>query len=190
MNSKFLVIILCLLTSAVLIWQLILPRYNKIITINQEISQVEKRIQKLESLVAKLKELSQTYKEKKDLINNVSKVAPKGGDIPGALNRFESLSFQSGMILNSIDFSEAERSEQTSSNNKISTDKKTSQDASGLKVINVSIKTSGTYDSFRVFLDNLENCVRLTDIQTISFSLKSGSSDLADFSISANLYYQ
>lgn len=199
MNSKSLVIILCFLASALAVWQLVLPKYEKIAVLNQEINQIQLKIQKLENLEAKLKDFSRTYNEKGDLIKKLYQFLPAGKDIPNALARFEALTFQSGMILNSIDFAEVETKKTTMSiqsagdsetSGVMPTSGQAASQAIGAepKAMAMSLNASGTYDSFRAFLDNLENCVRLTDIQSVSFSFEE--SDLSDFSVVANIYYK
>lgn len=211
MNSKSLVIILCLLASALIVWQLILPVYDKITVINQEIGQAQKKVQKLEELEAKLKDLTQIYKDKEASISKLYRIMPASEDIPEILNRFEALSFQSGVILNSLDFAEVEADRKTASASAASAQEgSVNTSSAGTSVsgagtsssgqtalvetppekLALNIKITGTYDAFRGFLDNLENCVRLADTQTLSFSFKGGGSDLADFSITANVYYK
>lgn len=200
MNSKSLVIILCVLAGVLIVWQLILPVYDKITVINQEIGQTQKKVKKFEELEVKLKELTQVYKDKEASISKLYRIMPNGKDIPEILNRFEALSFQSGVILNSLSFAEAEAGKKT-----VSTASASGQEGvagtlptgqmnvpveAPPEKLALSLKISGTYDAFRGFLDNLENCVRLADVQILSFSFKGEGSDLADFNITANVYYK
>jgi Tfp pilus assembly protein PilO len=193
MNAKSLVIILCILASVLIIWQLILPVYDKISVAKEEVSQAQKKVEKLEELEKKLKELNQVYKEKEDLINKLYKIMPKNKDIPEILNRFESLSLQSGVILASIDFVEAEKTKKSSTASN-------ALNAQGAAIVlaaenppeklGLDIRVSGTYEAFRGFLNNLENCVRLANVKKLDFSFKGEGSDLADFDITADVYYK
>jgi len=187
MNSKTIMIILCLLTSILIVWQFVLPEYEQVSSLNNEISQLEQKVSKLEKLNAQLNDLMATYKQNEEMINKFYKVLPTGKDIPGILDRFELMSFQSGMILNSIDFSEGTKQAGVAD---ASAQGISSISEQPLKALTLSIKLSGTYDSFRVFLSNLENLVRLSDVQTISFSFSLENADLADFSLAANVYYK
>ncbi|KKR03952.1 MAG: hypothetical protein UT31_C0006G0007 [Parcubacteria group bacterium GW2011_GWF2_39_13b] len=200
MNSKSLVIILCILASVLVVWQLVLPVYDKITAINQEIGQAQKKVKKLEELEAKLKELAQVYKDKEPSISKLYKIMPNSKDVPEILNRFEALSFQSGVILNSLDFAEAEEGKKAARTAPAS-DQEGAVSAGGtlpagqeeetpVKTLTLGFKISGTYDAFRGFLDNLENCVRLADVQKISFAFSGEGGDLADFNITANVYYR
>ena len=212
MNSKSLVIILCVLASVFIVWQLILPIYDKITVINQEVAQAQKKVKKLEELEAKLKELTQVYKDKEASISKLYRIIPNGKDIPEILNRFEALSFQSGVILNSLDFAEVEADKKAAKTASVSeqegavntslagtsvpgvgtspTGQTIAPVETPLEMLSLNLKISGTYDAFRGFLDNLENCVRLADIQRLSFSFKGEGSDLTDFDITANVYYK
>lgn len=200
MSAKSLVIILCILASILIVWQLVLPVYDKIAVIKQEVGQAQKKVEKLEELEAKLKDFAQTYKDKESSINKLYKIMPNGKDVPEILNRFESLSFQSGVILNSIDFSEVESEKNISQTGAVSASEMGAETLSieqtglssevGVKKLALDLKISGTYDAFRGFLDNLENCVRLADVQKLNFSFKGEGSDLADFNITADVYYK
>lgn len=189
-------IILCLLTSILIVWQFILPRYNQLASLGNEVGSLEQKISKLEKLDAQLNDLMMVYKQNEEMINKFYKILPAGKDIPGILDRFELLSFQSGMILSSIDFSEGAK--QTSVATVSSEEAPASAapatagiiEKSPLKTLTLNIKLSGTYDSFRVFLSNLENLVRLSDVQTISFSFSAENTDLADFGVATNVYYK
>lgn len=193
MNAKSLVIILCILASVLIIWQLILPVYDKISVAKEEVSQAQKKVEKLEELEKKLNELNQTYREKEDSINKLYKIAPKNKDIPEILNRFEALSLQSGVILVSLDFAEAEKTKKSS----IASNALNPQESAialavenPLEKLGLELRVSGTYEAFRGFLNNLENCVRLADVQKLDFSFKGEGSNLADFDITANVYYK
>lgn len=166
-----------------MIWQIILPAYSEVRTRQEMLNQKKAELQKLEELVGKMNELVSVYKEKETEIEKVWQILPKEKDISGLLVQFESLAAQSGLILGAIDFSEVEIQEQirAESQRKITPPYKT---------LSVSIKITGSYDAFKIFLSNLESNLRLTDVQSINFASKGEISDIFEFSLKGNVYYQ
>lgn len=195
MSIKTIIIILSLLTSVGIIWQLILPAYSDVKAKQEMLEQKKVELQKLEELINQMNELMSVYKEKETEIEKVSQILPEGKDIPGLLVQVESLAAQFGLILDSIDFSEIEAQKQPqgavewregASSPELG-EKKTEPP---YKTLSVALRITGNYEAFKNFLLSLENNLRLIDVQTISFTPKGEASDIFDFSLSGEAYYQ
>lgn len=164
-------------------WQIILPAYSDVRARQEILNNKKADLQKLEELIGKMNELTSVYKEKETEIEKVWQILPKEKDIPGLLVQFESLAAQSGLILGAIDFSEVEIQEQTGA-------KSQRKLTPPYKKLSVSIRITGSYDAFKNFLSNLESNLRLTDVQSINFVSKGEISDIFEFSLTGNVYYQ
>ena len=168
-----------------MIWQIILPAYSEVRTRQEMLNNKKAELQKLEEMIGKINELVSVYKEKETEIEKVWQILPKEKDISGLLVQFESLAAQSGLILGAIDFSEVEEQIQ-----KAAEPSEETQQKEPYKTLSVSIRITGSYNAFKNFLSNLESNLRLTDVQSINFVSKGEISDIFEFSLTGNVYYQ
>jgi len=184
MSIKTIIIILAFLTSIGMIWQIVLPVYSEVKERQETLNSKKIELQKLQEVINKMNELVGVYKEKETEIEKIWQILPKESDITGLLVQFESLSAQSGLFLSSINFSEVGQQQETAGL------PEETQPQLPYKTLSISIKITGSYDAFKNFLSNLENELRLVDVQSISFAPKGEINDIFDFSLTGNVYYQ
>jgi len=165
-----------------MIWQIILPVYSEVRERQEILNGKEAELQKLEEMTDKMNELINVYRERETEIEKVWQILPEEKDVPGLISQFEFLAVQSGLILDSVDFSEVEEIAKSP--------EETEEVELPYKTLSVTIKVTGSYDTFKNFLFSLENNLRLIDVSSINFATKGEVSDIFDFSLSGNVYYQ
>jgi len=197
MRNKTLVAIFCFLITIVAGWFFLMPLYGEVKEKNIELGIQKDELSKMEKGLDKLNDLMGSYNKNKDKADLVLQMAPAGIDLPSILNQFETLSSQTGVILYSIDVADSGNDE-ASQAQPASTQEIDAGDIGqpGIKSASVSLKISGTYESFKNFLTDLEKSARLADVQSASFAAGSdgssagGSGDVMDFDVLCNVYYQ
>jgi Tfp pilus assembly protein PilO len=123
--------------------------------------------------------LSQYNAISQENLDRLNKILPSQ---PGSIKyiiEINNILGKNGMVLKSIDIKENAESGQVSFG----------EEKQPFEVLPVSIKATGSYKSFYSFLKDLDNNLRLTDINALSFS-SGGTSDQYDFNISASIYWQ
>lgn len=194
MRIKIIFAIVILLASIIAAWQYVFPLYGEIKTLKTGISQKQETIQSLNVFAQKLETLKQQYAENEKLIERLYKILPAAKGTAEFLNNADYLSFQSGMILGAINFSEqAQESKIVASSVSEGRQGAAPQGTAAAvapDVILTDLSATGTYESFKSFLSGLEKNLRLTDVQSISFTGKGENANLFEFKISAKIYYK
>lgn len=104
---------------------------------------------------------------------------PKSEEAGVLIVNIENLVIANKMALEQINVGVAESSKKGNSESGVSP---------GVQVMPVDLSVSGSYDSFRFFLEALDKNLRLLDIDSIAFS--AGDAGLYNFSIKAVAYWQ
>lgn len=164
----------------------------------QTFRSIQKEINSLSRISSELDEIAEERDTLIELINTISaeelarinKSLPQGAHAADFLVFLERLSAEHGIVLKSVDlasFTEEKRdiSGQPTPGGAILTPAPSQK----IKEFPVTIQVSGTYESFKTFLENLEKNLRLIDVDSFSFTSQ-GDAKIIDFSIKAKTYYQ
>lgn len=159
---------------------------------------IQKEIDGLGRISIELDEITQERDTLIELINTISAEElarinaslPEGANAANFLVFLERLSAKQGVVLKSVDlasFTEEkhEATRQPTPGGAIPAPLVT-------RMVNefpVTMQISGTYESFKAFLELLEKNIRLIDVDSLSFS-SHGDTKVIDFSIKAKTYYQ
>lgn len=159
---------------------------------------IQKEISSLSRISSELDEIAEERDTLIDLVNTISaeelarinQSLPQGAHAADFLVFLERLSAEHGIVLKSVDlasFTEEKReiSGQPTPGGAILTP----TSSRTVREFPVTIQVSGTYESFKTFLENLEKNLRLVDIDSFSFTSQ-GDTKIIDFSIKAKTYYQ
>lgn len=210
MNKKLIFNLIGLVIAVALIIFFIIPYWNSIGNLKKSIERDNAEIERLEELLSKTKWLDEEYKEVEEEAKKVFLSLPKEKDVPNLIVQFEELAAVNGLVLESIQFGTLEKDSDKKTGaatyeNDLASEAEmyiASQDTSSKKSLfrslPVTISVSGTYSSFKNYLNSLENNIRSMNVSEISFggssgsssSETSGSSDAFEFDINLSVYYQ
>lgn len=143
---------------------LLKPQYNKVRVsgaLNLEAKQ--ESLNNKKDHLSQLKELAENYSglSAGDIIK-VEKILPREEDIPGVLAQLEKLAVDNGFNILSLDINSVQS---------LSRDKQQSL----VKKLSLSLAIEGgDYASLKLFLDQLENNLRLFDVESLNFTAGSG----------------
>lgn len=124
--------------------------------------------------------LSQYNTISQENLDRLNKIFPSQ---PGSIKyviEIDNILRKNGMVLKSIDIEEKAGGSQGVA---------FGVEKQPFEVLPISMKVTGSYKSFYSFLKDLDNNLRLTDINTLEFS-SGGNSDQYDFNIGASIYWQ
>jgi len=169
MKPQAYLIIISLLLSALLFFLLILPKYQNLTVLKEEISQKTFEFQTLENHFKNLQEISEKLKEYQNSLSKIDSALPLSPSLPELFNFLQRASSQSGLILKKIGPFKVSVVEEE------------------LKESKVDLTLSGDYPFFKNFLSSSEKSARLIKIEKISFSSpKEGES--FDFDLTIKVY--
>ena len=218
MNKQLLVLIIFISAVSLIAWQYLLPKFNEVFGLRDELHAWQTKLDETQNLRTKLAGLEKKYAGMADEADKVSQALPAKQDIPGLLIQLEELSSQNGLILQGVGFSAAEVKK---SKAPVVTDESAgaavapasgaqgiqSQMGQGstpgnlgagtpsaVKILTVDLSLSGAYSSLASFVKSVENNLRIMDITAINFSGQKGETSAVsanqDFKISLNTYFR
>ncbi|MFA6271784.1 MAG: type 4a pilus biogenesis protein PilO [Patescibacteria group bacterium] len=151
--------------------------------------------QKKQTLEAKKAELSELIKLKENLAQissvekeRLAKILPTMKEIPDIFLQMERLAVESGLKVSRISIKDAGAKQNVSvseTNGKTATNQ-----LSGIQTITVSLSVVGdsSYESLKILLDNIEDNMRIIDLDSLSF-IPSAEMSEGVFSLNLNTYY-
>lgn len=198
MGTKTSLMILFLIISVGIGLIFVKPKYEDVKIKQKSVDGKKVLVKELEESLSLLKKYNDRYTEREQDISKLYKVLPQGKNIAETLNQMEFLNFQTGLILESVNFTETAQQAKTQPQKAagIGGQAATPQASQALsedfrpKILTIDLKSSGSYESFKAFLNALETHIRLTDVQKISFSEKGEAGDIFQFSLVGNMYYR
>lgn len=194
MTKKNIIILALVFAFLAILFLLDWPAYNKATLLKDEVKRHQQLLAEQEELLIKVNQLKQVYESHKNEIKKVYYVLPLEKDIPNLIVQFEALASENGLILEGLDFVEpiVVKKRRVAAEEKLAVQEKPKP----YKQLDVSLKLSGSYQSFKSFLGALEYNVRLMDIESINFSSEKKETEevegaeLFSFDVSLKVYYQ
>lgn len=171
------------LTALGLGFGLVLPKYQLIRSIQEEINNKKIDLQNRTDYFEQIKTISAQLEEYNEELLKISDALPSRLSLPSLFDFFHKTVSQTGLVLenislNSIKFWEAEK------RTEVDEEKVEIKDALvGTKEIYLNLKLAGSYSSFKDFLSALEKSVRIIAVKQISFSSPTKSEDSPSFEL-------
>ncbi|MDI6591445.1 MAG: type 4a pilus biogenesis protein PilO [Patescibacteria group bacterium] len=144
--------------SLILVVVLILPQYQNLKSVQEEINQKRAEIKYSQEHFLKLNELSGELGKYSTQLSKIDSALPLSPSLPSLFGFLQKTSSESGLILKR--FGEV-TSESLPEREKI-------------KEHSLPLALSGSYSSFKSFLSSLEKTARLIEIESLSFSSLEG----------------
>lgn len=179
-------VLFCLIGAILAGWFIIKPLYEEVTTNNgrlktalEDVEVYQNRLDILQTLLGKYNNLDQ---EKKDKIYHI---LPTHEARENLLVELKQISTENGMIIDSIDFYKPlpfQSIEQDQSQRTIL----------AYKVLEIALKTNGSYESFKNFLKSIENNLRILDVDSIKLGAnrREDNPNFFSFEIRLRAYYQ
>lgn len=196
MARSFITIILLVSSSLLTIFYL-QPQWNKFNVMRREVENLNNIASELDEIISKRDSLLESINtiSKEDLAR-IDEALPHGPHAADFLVMLEQVVLQSGLVLKRVEVSSLSNTtlpEQGASSAK-------GQPAMGSIALSVkqkkattefpvSLVVAGSYESFKLFLQNIEHLVRITNVTDVSFS-SAEKRDTFEFNVKGETFYQ
>lgn len=176
---KSLLPVLFVVIAAGIFFGFIDPAYNRVKTLRAEETQFDQALTRSKELQQVRDQLLSRYNtfSQTDL-NRLEKLLPDNVDNVRLILDFDTLASQYGMRVRNV---------QLESNESRAARGQVGQDDNHYDSLILSFTVTGPYDTFRAFLRDVEQSLRLVDITTVSFS--SNVSGVYDYTVALKTYW-
>lgn len=160
------------------------PQYKEVKALRIRHAENEKMLEKAKELRAKRDELNQRYKNiSEEEKTKLTKAVPETVDNVQLIFDIDNIARKYGIVLKGISVSGGSEKDAKAASRQV-------VDKTGQKngTINLGFSFSSSYDSFKSFLVDLEESLRLVDVTDFSVSANE-TNDVYDYSIKLNTYW-
>lgn len=205
MNKELLIILASLTIIAIIVLLFIIPMIDTVSAVGVQLSEAQARIDQINSLSEKIKNLNDKYNQNSEEIKKLMAVLPNEEEMPDLLVQLETLAGTSGLVMESVSFTEAQQkanfvapqinAEDDSSVAANTTGSQNTQTSratkpSSYKTSQVTLRLTGGYEAFKNYLVSVEKNERLMDVISLALSAPGQQSGNFSYSLSINVYYQ
>jgi len=199
MNQKNIISLISFIVSLILIFVFVFPLFSSAREIYSDLNQKRQEIEKLKELSSKIGKIEQDYDSISEAIEKVLLALPEEKDLPQLLVQFEKIAVNNGLLLESIEFGEISKKEESDFIRSIEDYETLNQSKKMLSTFpnsSVLLKVAGSYSAFKNYISALEKNVRSMDIYSIQFSNDSkmrslfSDSGIFEFDLGINVYYK
>lgn len=179
---------------------LLLPKYKEIreeggLDYEAKVKTLEAKKNELEQLKDLQKELAKISKGE---MEKLEKILPSSQALPDIFLQMENLAKESGLKVTRVSISEgegevsgsenggSEAAKESKKKNKTTT---TQMSNIGNVSVSLSVEGSGSYESLKVFLDNIEDNLRIVDVNSLSYSPSVTPDQPTSYTINLITYY-
>jgi len=198
MGKKEIILLTLILATAGIVWFLLVPAYSSLKTVMSDYADWQARLQEAEELKDDASRIKEGYDRLSDNAKRIVDAVPQGESLPALLAQLESLTSQSGLVLNDLNVEgPQEESKKPAVAGTVANDDEESAvspspsaaaspspaatqqsaDQKGYKSLNVKLSLAGDLSSLRSFLRAVENNLQIMDVSSISFGAKSAATD-------------
>lgn len=199
MKPKAIITFAILVLVGVLVFVLVLPQLEGIMSLTSKLSKNQKEAQDVKSKFETTRRAISQFQSLKDAdIAVVESAFPSKVDLPDLLVLTDSLISRAGLLGENIAISVSEDGP-AKPNPQISVAAGaiaprfiSPAEVSGRGEVNINFSVVGNYESFKVFLGTLEKSLRIFDVQSISFATPPESEKIAGafrFGVSMKTYF-
>lgn len=173
-----------------------IPTVEGVLATRKEIQSQQGQLNQTTDFIRIVEKLMEKYNDNQKVLQKLDSILPNNQDIPNLLVQIEALANDGGVVLKDVVITASSEDKTTSKAQEIRTgDVSQEKIPTDYKSININLKLTTSYESFKNFLKTIENNLRLVDIDSISFSsqakdnTKEGGNTF-DFDIMLKTYYQ
>lgn len=156
------------------------PTYFEIKTLQAEKSEKELQKSEYQNIAEHTEALISSYQNYAELQKSISLSFPVDPEVPQIINQINGLAVQSGIVIKSMDSRQLAIDPSASA----------SSFAGGKGTLRFNVKTFGTYEGFKSFLQKLENNIRIFSINNVTIGRASNIPNNFDFNLEIDAFYQ
>lgn len=164
MNNKLIVNSVVFAGIVLAIWFVLIPVWGDVSVLRNEVSLKKTSIELEKKIIEKLNSINQVLDTQKSNVERLEQAIPSSEFKPELISIMEGLANQNGLSLISVSIEQPSTS--GSANRKGSIAPKDS-----ISKLSVSIAASGTYSSFKSWLEAVQKSLRILDVSKITFSI-------------------
>ncbi|MBI2454377.1 MAG: type 4a pilus biogenesis protein PilO [Parcubacteria group bacterium] len=176
------------------VWFVAMPVWSSFRVETKEIALKKQTIALEKQVIAKLNSVSQVLNSQKDNVSRLEQAIPGDELKPELLSIMENLASQNGLALLTIGV----KTPTSEDNARAAPRTGEVKSAGSIKTLEVDLQVSGTYSSFKNWLEAIEKNLRITDVSGISFAIEekknaegeviSAIDPVIDYTVSMNTY--
>ena len=172
---------LALLIVAVAVYTFFVrPAYDEIILLRGELSSKNQFLQEQKNAIGRVNELILQYRGAGKLQDTISLSLPLAENLSSVFDQLRILASMNGLLVEI--FNVKPLALQSLARGPL---------VKNVGTLELSVRLVGSYGAFKDFLRNLENNIRVMDLQTVRVEhVGAGGSDLFAYNITVNTYYQ
>lgn len=165
MNSKLIINSIIFVIFFLVIWLVLIPVWSDVSALRKEVGLKKTSIELEKKIIEKLNSINQVLDTQKSNVERLEQAIPGSEFKPELISIMESLANQNGLSLTSVGIESASESA-------VSSRKGSSKDpVSTISNLSVSVVASGTYSSFKSWLEAVQKSLRILDISKITFAI-------------------
>lgn len=158
--------------ACLLFWILIMPAYDTIGAQRDALAERTSILESRNAIIANISALTQQYTAHAADIQRFASIVPAQKSAPEIISAIQALASANGLQLTSIALSGG-----------------APQDLNPYQAQSIDMGLTGSYPSFKTFLEALEKNIRLIDIISIDASPATDNSPIISFRLKGNAYY-
>lgn len=177
LKSQFLILISAFVTAVLISWLFVIPQVGRVNSLsddkNKNMLELDVVRQSQDMVKDSVKFFASLTLQERNLLDSVAPPAPDIHDLAVLINGFV---VESGMLLRDINIAESPAS---------------SVEGFTLSAIPLSITMQGSYENFKIFLERVEQSLRIFDIAKIDITQESGVTGSGQFifKVQGSAYY-
>ncbi len=188
---SMIIVLLFIVGAFVIFFELIRPAYEDAQTIRSEVISRETFVHDQEDAIAQVQQLIQSYQSETGVQESVDRALPGSPDFAGALYQLNGIATGNGIGLSTLSVS----APSLASNRPDPATSSSSASVALVKpvgTVSFQVKLTGRYEDLKAFLADLEDNIRIFDVQSLSVQ-QAGTKpgvDLYTVDMSITTYYQ
>lgn len=172
---------------------ILLPRYRALRDSQAVLAQQEQKVAATTASLDGMKRLIADFEAQKTELQRVDLALPESPEIPELLANLDFLASQSGVVLSSVQIVPAPTLASASAGQAAGGLRRVEQlrgKTKDLDILEVSLTAAGNYPNLKAFLLNLEQNLRLMDVQELVVAEPDEETGLQEYGIKLHTYYQ
>ena len=171
----------------------LLPQFKVMSESKDALAAQRAKSQEQQEFLEQIKNLIDEAEKKQADLGILDDVIPTAPDIPELLANLEFLAGQSGLLVKGIDIQPAPTLASLPEGTEVSQVKRQEQLRSfteKLGIMEINVTLIGAYPQIKAFILNIEQNLRLMDIQTLGFTNSGNDDGTQEFTVQMHTYYQ
>jgi len=169
-------LVIAVIAAAFLVW----PKYQNWRSLQSQIQLKEAELQSKAEYFSHIRTISQQLQNYEEQLAKITSALPSDPSLPATFNFLQRTAAQSGLIMEEVSVGSVGELVQEKT--------RVPAQTSDIKVINLSMILSGSYDSFKSFLSAVENSARIVETKKVVLTPPDEDEELFSFDVDMVIY--